>query len=504
MNTKRSILAGLAASLLGGSAAIAAGFYPNVPLVGGPSYCYESVNGVCQATVPAGAPTLTGSETTVVDTGLPNGQFPQSELVPTASLGLPFGVNRLVGGDFNTNLEQRLATTKGIASLASITPTAAVMSADGWWVYSAAGTVTVTIGNGTTEVLPALGTTKALRLARTTSTTGAAEYVGQTLDQNQAAPLIGANAVLSFWELNGAGQSATGGNFTVQVSYSSNAVAAGTQATLGYAGSVGSKYAIGTNASTYGTGGPTNQTFAAPVVQGIASQGVALPTTVLGGGSVGANGFVTFAGSTTWTRYVVPVYVPATIPGTSTAVTDVSVQIGFTPTGTGASTTDWIELQGLQLEAKPAAVTPTLPYGVITPTGFERRLASIEALIDYSYWYYRYEDQALVGVVSGTACTTTTSTTAGACVLTFPVPMRIAPAVKYTDGFQAFTSTAYTTLGALSSLATYANTLTTVPNNVGVMFSFAATTLPAVGTQNFLMNLGTTSATGIISASAEP
>jgi len=182
----------------------------------------------------------------------------------------------------------------------------------------------------------------------------------------------------------------------------------------------------------------------------------------------------------------------------------VSVEVCFTPAGTGASTSDWIELQGLQLEAKPSGATVTFPSGVITPTAFERRPASVEAGIDYSYWYYRFEDQALVGVVSGTACTTTTSTTAGACVLTFPVPMRIAPAVKYTDGFQAFTSTAYTTLGALSSLATYANTLTTVPNNVGVMFSFAATTLPAVGTQNFLMNLGTTSATGIISASAEP
>jgi hypothetical protein len=225
---------------------------------------------------------------------------------------------------------------------------------------------------------------------------------------------------------------------------------------------------------------------------------------VTSGGSIGANGFVSFPGNSAWAREVVAAYIPATIPGTATAVTDVSVQVCFTPLGTGASTTDWIELQGLQLEAKPATVTVSLPNGVLTPSTFERRPPSVEALIDYSYWYYKYEDQTLVGPVQGATCTTTTGTTAGACVLTFPVAMRTAPVVKYTDGFQAFTSTAYTAIGALNTLATYNNTLVSVPNNTGVMFSFAATTLPAVGTQNFLMQLGTSSATGIISASAYP
>jgi hypothetical protein len=36
------------------------------------------------------------------------------------------------------------------------------------------------------------------------------------------------------------------------------------------------------------------------------------------------------------------------------------------------------------------------------------------------------------------------------------------------------------------------------------MFSFTATTLPAVGTVNYMMQLGTSSATGIVVASAEP
>lgn len=494
MRTKQKILAGLvAATALGGGIALAAGFYPNVPMVGGPQYCASLTNGTCTSFVPAGAPALTGSETTAVDTGLSQGQFPQTELVPTSVLGLPFGTNRLVGGDMNTNLAQRLATAKGVTSLAALTPAAAVMGADGWWIYgTGTSAVTVTMASGSTEVLPALGTTKAMRVARTSAATPGLTCVGQTLDQNQAAPLIGANAVFSFYGLNGATMSAAGGAVTVEISYSSASAAAGTQATLGFAGSQGSKYAIGTNAGTFGTGGPTNQTAAVPIL---------VAGTV---GTVGSNGFVTIPFSTAWTRYAIAAPIPATIPGTTTAVTDVSVQVCFTPVATTLVTTDWIELQGLQLEAKPSAVTPSLPNGVVTPTAFERRPASVEALIDYSYWYYNFESQTLVSFVPGTTCTTTTSTTAGVCTLTFPVAMRIAPVVKYTDGFQLFTSTAYTTLGAVTGLANYANTLTTVPSNTSVMFIADASTLPAVGTQNFLMTLGTSSATGVISASAEP
>jgi len=488
MKLKQKILAGVAAMGLGAVGAYAAGWYPNVPLVGGPAYCYNTVNGTCQASVPAGAPALTGSETTAVDTGLPSGQFPQTELVPTSVLGLPFGVNRLVGGDFDVNLAQRLSTTKGIASLAGITATAATMSADGWWLYGkGTSSNTVTIASGSTEVLPALGSTHALRLARTSAATGALECIGQTLDQLQSAPLIGSNAVFSFYELNGAGMSATGGAFTAEISYSSAAAAVGTQATLGYAGSQGSKYAIGTNATTFGTSGPTNQTAAVPILVSGTS------------GAIGANGFVTIPGSTTWSRYAIAVPIPAMIPGTTTAVTDVSVQVCFTPTVATSITTDWIELQGLQLEAKPSAVTPTLPSGVITPTAFERRPASIEATIDLSYWYYNFESQTLVAPVA--SCENTATTVAN-CYVQFPVVMRIAPAVMYTAGFQAFAQVGETSLSACSALAT-ASTLTTVPSASGVLVGCTAS-VGAAGTANQLLSLGTSSAVGIISASALP
>ena len=251
-------------------------------------------------------------------------------------------------------------------------------------------------------------------------------------------------------------------------------------------------YAIGTNATTFGTGGPTSQT-------------AAVATLVAGTpGTIGANQFVTIPESTTWGRDAVSFAIPATIPGTTTAVTDVSVQVCFTSqtistTSNYAAATDWIELQGLQLEAKPAVATANFPNGIQSPSLFERRPASIEALIDYSYWYYNFESQSLVAPVA--SCENTATTVAN-CLIAFPVPMRIAPAMQYTAGFQAFAQVGETSLSACSALAT-ASTLTTVPSQTGVLVGCTAS-VGAAGTANQLLSLGTTSSTGIISASALP
>ena len=136
---------------------------------------------------------------------------------------------------------------------------------------------------------------------------------------------------------------------------------------------------------------------------------------------------------------------------------------------------------------------------MITPTAFERRPASVEALIDYSYWYYNFENQSIITAV---ATCENTSTTVANCFVPYPVPMRIVPAVQYTSGFQAFVQVGETSVNActLAAAATYA----LVPNNLGTTVQCTATTLPAAGTANILSTLGTSSATGIISASAYP
>ena len=84
----------------------------------------------------------------------------------------------------------------------------------------------------------------------------------------------------------------------------------------------------------------------------------------------------------------------------------------------------------------------------------------------------------------------------------FPVPMRIVPQVSYTSGFQVLTTTAYSAVNActLVTAASYA----IVPSNTNAVVQCTATTVPAAGTANFLTTLGTSSATGIISASAYP
>src|SRR5208337_418394 len=388
-----------------------------------------------------------------------------------------------------TNLAQRLSTVKGVSSLANIGITAATMGADGWWLYSTGSNVTETMASGTTELLPDLQTTHALRIARPSGATpSGAICTGQTLDQATSAAFLGKNAVFSFYGLNGATQSATAGAVTVEISYSSGAAAAGTQATLGYAGSEGSKYAIGANGATFGTSGPTNQTAAVPVL----SNGTV--------GTVGANGFATIPMSTTWGRYSVAAPIPLVIPGTTTSVTDLSVEVCFLPTATTAVATDWIELQGLQLEAKPSTATASLPNGVTSPSAFDRRPAWSEAQIEYSYWYYLFEAQVAGGITVYAPCEGVAANTNANCLISYPAPMRITPAVKFTDGFQVFTTNAETAITACTGLA-LSTSYATVANNRQALINCNAGTV-VVGSANFLSSLGTTSSSGIIVASA--
>lgn len=473
----------------------AAGNYLTYPIVGQNSFCVSTVTGastfagatgqgqatngsVCAQTVPAGPTALTGSELIPADTGLQN---PASVTIPSSLLGPR--TNRLIGGDMTTNLAQRLNSTKGIAALAGLSPTAAVMTADRWWVIAPAAGVTVTMDTTAAAVIPGFNNTQALRVARTSSGAAGIVCVGQTLDKAASAPLIGNNAVFSFYEFNGSTQSATNGNITVNVDYTSAADAAATQATLGFAGGNGSKFALG-DAGQAGT--PTNYTAA------IAGTSPGTTGTI-------ASGVATIAASATWTRYAVYAPIPVNVPNTTTPVTSVSVSICWTPIATTAVATDFIEINGMQLEAKPSTVTASMPAGVISPTGFEKRIAAEEALYQYYYWYFNYENQATITTV---ASCENTSTSVANCLVPFPASMRLAPAMKYTAGFQAFAQVGETGVSACSALAASAS-YATVASPQGVLVACTAA-VGAAGTANHLTTLGTSSATGIISASAEP
>lgn len=489
-----------AACLLIPIGAIAAGNWSTLPVVGGSSFCASTVTGtgglggitgqgqgttgsICGQTVPAGPPSLTGTELVPADTSLPGGGQPSTVVIPVSLLG--GATNRIIGGDFTTNLAQRLNTAKGVTALATLSPTAAVITADRWWVVAPAAGITATIDStAATATVPGINNTKALRIARTTSGAAGIACVGQTLDKAASAPLIGNNAIFSFYEVNGATQSATNGNITVNVDYTSAADGAATQATLGFTGLNGSLFALGDVGAT--SAGPANMT------RGVA--GLSAGTT----GSVSA-GVATIPASTTWTRYAVYAPIPVSIPGTATAVTSVSVSICWTPIATTAVATDYIEIEAAQLEAKPSTVTAALPAGVISPTGVERRPAAVEQAYQQYYWYFNYENQSTITTVADCE---NTSTSVANCFVKFPTPMRIAPAMQYTAGFQAFAQVAETSVSACSALAASASYVT-VASPLGVLAACTAS-VGAAGTANHLTTLGTSSATGIISASAEP
>jgi hypothetical protein len=495
--TRGLLAVGLLAAV--STAAIAAGNYFTYPIVGSPAFCASSnpnspaVGGVtgqqgtlnCVQTVPAGPSALTGNELIPADTGQTGSSPPQTVTIPSSLLG--YSINRLIGGDMTTNLAQVSSTAKGVTSLATLSPTAAVITADRWWVIAPAAGVTVTIDStAATAVIPGINNTKALRIARTTSGAAGLICTGQTLDKVASAPLIGNNAVFSFYESNGSGMSAANGAFTVNVDYTSANDAVATQATLGFAGANGSLFALGDVGLL--SAGPTNMTRAIA--------GVSPGTT----GTVAA-GVATIPGSTTWTRYAVYAPIPIYIPGTTTLVQSVSVSICWAPVLTSGISTDWIEINGMQLEAKPSMATASLPAGVISPTSFDRRPAAIEQVLQQSYWYFNYEQQSLGLSYNGVCADVTTGTLN--CTVNFPVTMRIVPLVKFTDGFQVFVQVAETSVAAMTGLA-LPTALASVVSTNGFMFKGASTTVGAAGTINQWMSLGTSSATGIISASAEP
>lgn len=91
MKLKRIALALVALIATAGIAAIAQGIAPNLPIIGGASYCGGYSTGptgqTCSVTVPAGPTVQTGAETLPVDTNLSGGQQPQSAKVKITTVG---------------------------------------------------------------------------------------------------------------------------------------------------------------------------------------------------------------------------------------------------------------------------------------------------------------------------------------------------------------------------------------------------------------------------------
>lgn len=83
--TLKTALAALAI-LTAPTLALAQGLSSGFPVLGGPAYCNDFVNGVCRQTVPAG-PFYSGNERIQADTGLSAGRSPQTVVINPVTLG---------------------------------------------------------------------------------------------------------------------------------------------------------------------------------------------------------------------------------------------------------------------------------------------------------------------------------------------------------------------------------------------------------------------------------
>lgn len=470
--------AALSVGLLG------AGLFPGWPIVGGSGYCTSYVNSggsnVCTNTTPAGPPALTGGELVTVDTGNLSGGV-QTVSIPTGILGN--STNRIIGGDFTTNLWQR-----GTTPVSNATPTVALMTADRWWVISPSGTVDVlktTPATSAADYLGGIGFYSGMEVRRHTGSTGALTCIGQTLDKAAAAQLIGNNAVFSFWGYAPSTYSATGSQITVSIAYFTAADAAATQAAIGDAGGNSSTFALSAAAQASGITGYQAAT---------AGMSANSPGTV-------ASGVATIALTTTPTRYAVYAPIPV-MNSAGTYVTAVGISICGTFVASSAVTTDWFEIFGAQLEAKSSVATAQLPAGVISPSNFDRRPAATEQLYQQYYSYVVTESASAIN--SEGLCAMSTTSIAN-CLITFPATMRLAPIAKYTAGFEASATVASSSATVCTALTTSATLTGNAVSNKQVIVDCASSAgFGAAGTAGFLWDIGTGSATGVMQFSAEP
>lgn len=410
----RSAAVGLCALLITSGALWAAGNWSTLPGIGQPSFCASTVTGasnfggvtgqgqgtggsICAQTIPAGPPAITGNESMPADTNASGN--PATVTITTGMLagtGQGSMRNLLVGGDFFTNPFQRGT------SFASLTPTTAAMTADRFFVYSSGNTVTVAKKTTGADIAAASGILASLQVNRPSGTDVTPICVGQVLPATETENLLGRNAVLSFFGLNGAAMS--GANGAVQVSIA---------------------YATAADSATPGT---NTDAFAKSTITGYTAVTALSPNTT---GSV-ASAVATIPLSTTWTRYAVYGAIPTT-------ATSVGVKICYTPVGTGGAT-DFFDIARVQLEAT----------NQVSAGGFSHRPPALEKTLAQAYSWVLTETNGAV-YPGGVLCTATANAW---IALQPPVPLRITPTVVVTaGGLSIRTAAAVTAIGTTTLLA---------------------------------------------------
>jgi len=183
--------------------------------------------------------------------------------------------------------------------------------------------------------------------------------------------------------------------------------------------------------------------------------------------------------STTPTRYSVTGTIPLT-------ATEVGVEICFTPTATGAGTTDGFAWTGAQLEVAPS------------PTAYEFHAVAFDLQKAQRYYVQWADGPAATFYLPGT-CFENSSGASALCNLMLPVTMRATPtsAVSTATSF-GMTKVADGTAEACTTLAVVASSNNL--NSIGL--SCAVSETAAVGTGHIML-YAATGATHLITASAD-
>lgn len=366
--------------------AYAAGLFNGYPQGNGPSYCngYSNYSTTpttpgtlptpnnCNVTVPAG-PTLTGNEQIPADTAVPGatqGTPTPTIIIPSSAVaGMSYASPKNFLGN-SSMLGTQVNGTNTVTFATTSSPTYAALVADRW-----VGDVNVGSGAGRSAIVtstpsPPAGFTQVAKVYRNTSDTHTQPIcTWQAVPSPQATQLAGQNVVFSAQLAALAGLSADNGNVMNMV------VITGTGTDQGFNGAWTASPAI------------------TPAWTGIATA---------------ANVQVTL--STTFARYNTGA---VAIPSTAT---EIGVGLCFTPTATGAGTTDGFAFTGAQLER-----------GSVMSL-YEVRPRELE-IADNEQFVYAINDTAGPSPVLG-LCTETTANTDAACYIQYPVTMYKAPTVS--------------------------------------------------------------------------
>lgn len=332
---KKILLAGIAILALTGPAPAQQGLWPGFPLAGSTipnTNCGSFVNGVCAYFLPPGV-AVTGNELAPVDTGLAQGQNPQTERMRVTQMGAASSPRNLLGnGDLLGTQVNGTGTVTGAVTSA---PTSAALIADRWVLVTNVGSGAGRSAIVTSSPTPPAGFTQVAKVFRTSG----------SLTQ----PICAWQAVPSPQSLLVAGST---------VSFSANVAAlAGLAADNG--GTANLVIIAGTGTDEGLAVAPSTTPLITPGWTGISTL-VNTPITL----------------TTAFARYFTTAAVPAT-------ATEIGVGICFTPTASGSGATDGLAFVGAQLERSAL------------PSAYEIRPRQAELLDNLQFVYSVHEGATL-------------------------------------------------------------------------------------------------------------